>query len=73
MALDQHFKDMYSDAITELAGFQFKNRLREYMQTDSVGGDHAWFDSYARVCCTPTTGSRRRGRALRRPLRGRSA
>lgn len=46
-ALNQHWKDMYSDAITELAGFQFKNRLREYMQTDSVGGEHAWFDSYA--------------------------
>ena len=47
MALDQHWKDMYSDSVTELAGQQFKNRLYRHCKMDSVGGEHAWFDSYA--------------------------
>lgn len=47
MALDQHWKDEYSDSVTFLAGDQFKNRLGQYIETESVGGINAWFDSYA--------------------------
>ena len=47
MALDQHWKDLYSDIITELAGDQFEARLGGWVEQDNVGGEHAWYDSYA--------------------------
>jgi len=46
MALDQHWKDEYSDSVTYLAGQQFKNRLGERVEHESVKGINAWFDAY---------------------------
>ena len=47
MALDQHWKDLYSDIITDLAGDQFEARLGGWVDQDNVSGENAWFDSYA--------------------------
>lgn len=47
MALDQHWKDMYSQSMTQLAGSQFKNRLGQYVKLESEKGINVWFDSYA--------------------------
>jgi len=47
MALDSHWKVQYGDIIRELAGFQTKSLLKEFMDKESKRGELALFDTIA--------------------------
>ena len=47
MALDSHWKVVYGDKIKELAGFQTRSLLKEYVEKDAKRGESALFDTIA--------------------------
>ena len=47
MALDSHWKVAYSETIKELAGFQNRSLLKEFVEKDAKRGESALFDTIA--------------------------
>lgn len=47
MALDSHWKVVYGDKIKELAGFQTRSLLKEFVEKDAKRGEIALFDTIA--------------------------
>lgn len=47
MALDSHWKVVYGDKIKELAGFQNRSLLKEFVEKDAKRGEIALFDTIA--------------------------